>query len=150
GLGDRPPDRRAQRRESGPGRARRRISRSARESEREAARVSRRAASQALPRLIRRASGPMDLELEGRTVVVTGASKGIGYACAEAFAREGAKVALVSRSAQNLDAALARLPAGKHKPIAIVADLVRAQDAARMAADIEAALGAIDVLVNSA
>jgi NAD(P)-dependent dehydrogenase (short-subunit alcohol dehydrogenase family) len=92
----------------------------------------------------------MDLELEGRTVVVTGASKGIGYACAEAFAREGAKVALVSRSAQNLDAALARLPAGKHKPIAIVANLVRAQDAGRMAADVEAALGPIDVLVNSA
>ena len=92
----------------------------------------------------------MDLELVGKVVVVTGASKGIGFACAEAFAREGARVALVSRSAQNLDAALVRIHATAHKPIAIAADLVRAQDAARMAADIEAALGPIDVLVNSA
>lgn len=92
----------------------------------------------------------MDLELAGKVVVVTGASKGIGYACAEAFLREGAKVALVSRSVQNLEAALARMPAGQHKPIAIAADLVHAADAARMAAEVEAALGAVDVLVNSA
>ena len=92
----------------------------------------------------------MDLGLAGKVVVVTGASKGIGFACAEAFAREGAKVALVSRSAQNLDAALARLPSSAHDPIAIAADLVRAEEAARMAADIQSALGPIDVLVNSA
>jgi len=46
----------------------------------------------------------MDLNLAGRVVIVTGASKGIGYACAAAFAAEGAKVALVSRSQANLDA----------------------------------------------
>jgi NAD(P)-dependent dehydrogenase (short-subunit alcohol dehydrogenase family) len=68
----------------------------------------------------------MDLELSGKVVVVTGASKGIGFACAEAFAREGAKVALVSRSAQNLDAALARMPSTAHRAIAFAADLVRA------------------------
>ena len=39
----------------------------------------------------------MDLKLADKVVVVTGASKGIGYACAEAFAREGARVVLVSR-----------------------------------------------------
>ena len=48
----------------------------------------------------------MDLGFAGKVVAVTGASKGIGFACAEAFAREGAKVALVSRSAANLEAAL--------------------------------------------
>jgi NAD(P)-dependent dehydrogenase (short-subunit alcohol dehydrogenase family) len=92
----------------------------------------------------------MDLGFAGKIVAVTGASKGIGYACAEAFAREGAKVALVSRSAANLDAALARLKGAKHAPIAFVADLVRAEDAARMADEVERALGPIDVLVNSA
>jgi NAD(P)-dependent dehydrogenase (short-subunit alcohol dehydrogenase family) len=92
----------------------------------------------------------MDLGLTDKIVVVTGASKGIGYACAEAFAREGARVALVSRSSANLDAALAKFPAMRHKPIAIVADLTRAADAQRMAADVERDLGPIDILVNSA
>ena len=40
----------------------------------------------------------MDFGLAGKIVVVTGASKGIGFACAEAFAREGARVAIVSRT----------------------------------------------------
>ena len=65
----------------------------------------------------------MDLGFVGKVVVVTGASKGIGYACAEAFAREGARVALVSRSDANLDAALARIPAGAHAPRKYMADL---------------------------
>ena len=92
----------------------------------------------------------MDLGFAGTVVAVTGASKGIGYACAEAFAREGAKVALVSRSTANLDAALARLKGVPQVPIAVVADLVRAEDATRMADEVERALGPIDVLVNSA
>jgi NAD(P)-dependent dehydrogenase (short-subunit alcohol dehydrogenase family) len=91
----------------------------------------------------------MDLDLAGKVVVVTGASKGIGYACAEAFLREGAKVALVSRSQANLDAALARLPTGG-TPISVSANLTHAGEAARMVADVEAELGPIDVLVNSA
>jgi len=92
----------------------------------------------------------MDLKLADRIVVVTGASKGIGYACAEAFAREGARVVLVSRSAANLDAALAKFPATRHAPISIAADLVRAEDAQRTIADVENDVGPIDILVNSA
>jgi len=92
----------------------------------------------------------MDLGFSGKIVAVTGASKGIGFACAEAFAREGAKVALVSRSASNLEAALARLKDVPQVPILCVADLIRAEEAARMADEIESALGPIDVLVNSA
>ncbi len=92
----------------------------------------------------------MDLELSGKVVVVTGASKGIGFACAEAFLREGAKVALVSRNRGNLDAALARLLQSAGKAVAIAADLARADEAARMVAEAVAQLGPIDVLVNSA
>ena len=92
----------------------------------------------------------MDLGLAGRSVLVTGASKGIGLACAAAFLREGARVALVSRSRANLDAGIARLaPAAAH-PHAIVADLSRADEAARAVDEAEAVLGPLDVLVNSA
>jgi len=92
----------------------------------------------------------MDLGLNGKIVVVTGASKGIGCACAEAFAREGARVVLVSRSKANLDAALAKFPATARAPIAIAADLVHANEAERMVADVERDVGPIDIFVNSA
>jgi NAD(P)-dependent dehydrogenase (short-subunit alcohol dehydrogenase family) len=92
----------------------------------------------------------MDLNLAGRVVIVTGASKGIGHACAEAFAVEGAKLALVSRSQANLDAALARFPKGAIAPISVAADMTSPQAAAEMVVAVERALGEIDVLVNSA
>ena len=92
----------------------------------------------------------MQSNMENKTVVVTGASKGIGLACAQAFAAAGARVALVARSRANLDAALALMPASRHAPLAIVADLTRAEEAARMVGEALAAMGDIDVLVNSA
>ncbi len=92
----------------------------------------------------------MDLQLADKVVVVTGASKGIGYACAAAFAAEGARVALVSRSAANLEAALERFPPARYSPTTIVADLTRTEDAMRMAEEVERDVGPVDVLVNSA
>jgi NAD(P)-dependent dehydrogenase (short-subunit alcohol dehydrogenase family) len=92
----------------------------------------------------------MDLGLSNQVVVVTGASKGIGFACADAFAREGARVALVSRSRANLDAALARIVDTLHRPAAFVSDLIDPAQATRMVDDVESALGPIDVLVSSA
>ena len=88
----------------------------------------------------------MNLDLANRNVLVTGGSKGIGFACAAAFLAEGARVAIVSRSRANLDAAAAKLPGIQ----AIAADLCRADEAKRAIDDAERALGAIDVLVNSA
>jgi NAD(P)-dependent dehydrogenase (short-subunit alcohol dehydrogenase family) len=92
----------------------------------------------------------MDLNLANRVVIVTGASKGIGYACAEAFAAEGAKLALVSRSQSNLDAALARFPKGAGAVMTIAADMTSPHAAAEMVVAVEKKLGEIDVLVNSA
>jgi len=92
----------------------------------------------------------MDLQLSDKIVVVTGGSKGIGYACAEAFVAEKARVAIVSRSKANLDAALARLPRGHHATLPIIADLTRAGDAEQMTDTVEKRLGPIDVLLNSA
>ena len=92
----------------------------------------------------------MDLELRDRIVLVTGASKGIGFACAQAFAREGARVAIASRSRANLDAALAKLAQSEHPVNVFVADLVDAREARTLVEDVEAKLGPIDILVNSA
>ena len=92
----------------------------------------------------------MSSQFADKIVVVTGGSKGIGLACAQAFVDAGARVALVSRSRANLDAALATLPMGRSEPMTIVADLTRAAEAQKMADEVESRLGPIHVLVNSA
>ena len=63
----------------------------------------------------------MDLGLQGKCVLVTGGSRGIGLACARAFLAEGAKVAIASRSRENLDRAARSIEA----TLCVVADLTR-------------------------
>lgn len=92
----------------------------------------------------------MDLGHADRVVVVAGASKGIGYACAAAFAAEGAKLAMISRSQANLDAALSRLTSAAHKPLAIAADMSDAVATRKAIDGVVAKLGPVDVLVSSA
>lgn len=92
----------------------------------------------------------MELDLSGKVVLITGGSKGIGYACAEAFAAEGARVALVSRSEANLAAAASQLAAQGHEAFCLSADLSRRDGGQRCVAEVERALGTVDVLVNSA
>jgi NAD(P)-dependent dehydrogenase (short-subunit alcohol dehydrogenase family) len=91
----------------------------------------------------------MELGLRGRSVLVTGGSKGIGLTCARAFLAEGARVAMVSRERANLDAALKSLH-GAGEIFAVQADLVRRDAAAGMLEQAQAAIGPVDVLVNSA
>lgn len=88
----------------------------------------------------------MDLGLRERIVLVTGGSKGIGFACAEAFRIEGARVAICSRAQDNIDRALAGLPGA----VGFAADCADAEAAAAMIEAVEVRLGPIDVLVNSA
>jgi NAD(P)-dependent dehydrogenase (short-subunit alcohol dehydrogenase family) len=92
----------------------------------------------------------MDLNLKGKVVIITGGSKGIGLACARAFLAEGGRVAIVSRSPANLDAALRDLAAPKGVLIAVPCDLTGKPAAKEMAAEVERRFGPVEVLVNSA
>jgi NAD(P)-dependent dehydrogenase (short-subunit alcohol dehydrogenase family)/dienelactone hydrolase len=138
--------RRAERRSSRPGRDRRAESRLAQGRQHPRARIPARPTRVVT---VSQDRTPMDLALNGKAVLVTGASKGIGLACAQAFAREGARVALVSRSPANLQSAVTQFDA-RSRPVVIAADLVRADEAKRAVDEAEAALGPLDVLVNSA
>jgi NAD(P)-dependent dehydrogenase (short-subunit alcohol dehydrogenase family) len=88
----------------------------------------------------------MDLQLAGRTAVVTGASKGIGLACAEALAHEGAKVIAISRDPGNLAKAQQALAA---KGLSLGVEAVDLTDADATKALFER-IGAIDILINCA
>ncbi len=85
-----------------------------------------------------------------QVVVVAGASKGIGFACAQSFVEAGARVALISRSGENLAAALKKLVPGAHPPLAIAANLADAEEAQRAMDEAESKLGPIDVLISTA
>lgn len=92
----------------------------------------------------------MNLELEGKVVLVTGGSKGIGLACAKAFAAEGARVVIASRSRENLDAAQAGLAAQGYTVHAQVANFTDPDQAQRVVQYVEDQVGPLAVLINSA
>ncbi|CAH1660906.1 3-oxoacyl-ACP reductase [Hyphomicrobiales bacterium] len=92
----------------------------------------------------------MDLGLTGKVVLVTGGSKGLGLAAAEGFAREGARVAIASRDPANLARGKDLLAGKGYSVDAITADFGDAAQASRAIDEVEARLGPIAVLVNSA
>ena len=94
----------------------------------------------------------MDLKLKGKHVLLTGASKGIGLACAHAFAHEGARLSLVARDLATLNAAQAQLNEQyADVEVAVYSANLIDDKAAQNALDkAQARFGEIDVLVNSA
>jgi NAD(P)-dependent dehydrogenase (short-subunit alcohol dehydrogenase family) len=104
----------------------------------------------------------MNLRLQGKHVLITGGSKGIGLACARAFLGEGANVSLVSRSEDNLAVAARQLAGDQTQPAqpeesgatarvrTFCADLKDPGAAAAALDDAEARGGPVDILVNSA
>ena len=93
----------------------------------------------------------MDLQLSGKTALVTGASQGLGRAIAMGLAREGAHVALAARRKPLLDQLAEEIKgAGGKAPIVIEADLYDPATPARLAAAALQQLGRIDILINAA
>lgn len=88
--------------------------------------------------------------LDGRVALVTGAGRGIGRAIALAFAREGARVAVTGRNPARLAQVVEVICAGGGVAEALVLDVTREADAARVAEEVVARWGGIDVLVNNA
>jgi 3-dehydrosphinganine reductase len=89
----------------------------------------------------------MDRRHDAETVLVTGASRGIGLAVARRYAQLGAKVGMVATDPDRLQRAAAELDAATHT---VAADLTDPAECARAVAEVQAALGPVDVLVSCA
>jgi NAD(P)-dependent dehydrogenase (short-subunit alcohol dehydrogenase family) len=92
----------------------------------------------------------VDLGLTGKRAIVTGASRGIGLAVADALAAEGCDVALVARGEQALEAAAARVARHGGRALAIAADTTDDASVRAMVAQTRELLGGVDILVNAA
>ena len=89
------------------------------------------------------------MDVQGKVVIITGASMGIGAATAQVFAEAGAKLVLAARSVDKLDAVAAGLPDGT-ETLTVPTDMT---DQAQVQALIKAArqrFGQVDILINNA
>jgi NAD(P)-dependent dehydrogenase (short-subunit alcohol dehydrogenase family) len=88
--------------------------------------------------------------LQGKTAIVTGASRGIGKGIALGFARAGAKVALTSRKVDDLNATASEIAAFGGEALVVQAHLGKMDDIGRMVQTVKEKFGRIDILVNNA
>lgn len=110
------------------------------------------AAALVLSRAIRRRPSR---DLADQVVLITGGSRGLGLALAEAFGRRGARIVLAARSAEDLEQARSllvrrRAVAGEDDVLTVTADLRRSEDAERLIAEATNRFGRVDILVNNA
>jgi len=93
----------------------------------------------------------MSNDLRGKTAVVTGSSKGIGYAIAESLARAGANVVVSARNAEEVERAAGELDRlGEGRVIGVACDVRAHEDVRRLIARAVEDLGGLDILVNNA
>ena len=90
------------------------------------------------------------MKLSGQIAIVTGAGRGIGRAIAEQFAKEGAHVALVSRTRDELDALAQEIRDAGGTANVFMADVSELGQVSKVVAQVEETMGPIDVLVNNA
>ncbi len=90
----------------------------------------------------------MDLKIRGKVALVTGASSGLGEACALALAREGVRIAIAARREKELErVATAAREAGSPQAHSFVADLSDARSIDRLLRDVHDEFGGVDILI---
>ena len=92
----------------------------------------------------------MNYGLEGKTALVVGGATGIGFAAASLMGHEGMRIAVADINAESARLGAERLTADGIKAIGIRADVTKLDDVFAMVAQVEAELGPVDVLLNSA
>jgi 3-oxoacyl-[acyl-carrier protein] reductase len=93
----------------------------------------------------------MDLQLAGKTALVTGASMGIGRAIAKGLAAEGVQIAAVARRGRLLDELAGEIERGQGpRPVLVVQDIMAEDAAVLLREKALAGLGRVDILVNCA
>src|SRR5579862_3944710 len=93
----------------------------------------------------------MEISLAGRAAIVTGGSKGIGFAIAARFAASGADVAIVARAPEPLKEAVAAIrKSTQTRVIGIQADVSKAADVQRAYDEVMEAFDKVDIVVNNA
>ena len=90
------------------------------------------------------------MRFDGKQVVVTGSGKGIGREMALAFAREGADVAINSRTAGDVDSVVEEVRALGRKAIAVTADVGDPDQVREMAVTVHKDFDHVDILINNA
>lgn len=88
--------------------------------------------------------------LSGKVAIIVGAGRGIGRATARLFAMQGAKVAVVSRTAENVDQVVADIQAAGGAALGIVCDIADPDQITAAVDKVMTAYGRIDILVNNA
>lgn len=88
--------------------------------------------------------------LEGKTAVITGSSRGLGLAIAQAFGEQGANVVLAARTEETLNSVVAELRKDGYRAEGFVCDTARLEEVEHLAQGAVSAFGRIDIWVNNA
>ena len=91
----------------------------------------------------------MEKELRGKVALIGGASKGLGFGCAEALAKNGANIILVARNAESLKLAASKLQPYNVELLTISADIAGKQANEQMVQEAIEKFGRIDILINN-
>lgn len=89
-------------------------------------------------------------DLSGKTAIVTGSTRGLGRAFADALAQAGANIVVVGRDAESAQRVSAEIAASGNRSIGVGADVTSRDDIERMLAESVDAFGRVDILVNNA